>query len=77
MAQEYKRKQVIPVKKPAEPYWIRHTHFLAPDTYECSACGAVSRRKLPVCPGCGAAIRRVLDRLEWLDEAEETDLMDS
>ena len=62
-------------KRKKEPCWIVHSHLFAPDEYECSECGAVFKRKAAVCPGCGAVIRRVKDRQEWLDEAEEMDLI--
>ena len=58
-----------------EPCWIVHSHLFEPDEYECSECGAVFKRKAPVCPKCGAAIRRERDTQEWVDEAEEMDWM--
>ncbi len=57
------------------PHWIRHAHLLRRDEYECSVCGAVYKRRTAVCPKCGTALPKVSDRREWLDEAEEMDLM--
>lgn len=63
------------MRKIREPHWILHTHLFGADEYECSECGAVCARKEASCPRCGAVLRRVLDRQEWLDEAEEMDWM--
>ena len=59
------------MKKIREPHWIKHSHLFGPDEYECSACGAVYRRKSPACPHCGAALRIVYDTQEWIDEEDE------
>ena len=64
------------MKKPTIPHWIKHSHLLSPDEYECSECGAVFRRKSAICPKCGATLRPVLDRQEWLDEAVIYEIMD-
>ena len=64
------------MKKQSIPHWIRHTHFLRPDEYECSACGAVFRRRTDACPKCGVTLRSVSDRQEWLDEAIMLDVAD-
>ena len=58
-------------RRRTDPHWIRHSRLFGPDEYECSECGAVSRRRLPACPGCGAVLTWVLDRLEWMDEEED------
>ena len=59
------------MRKPTGPHWIKHSHLLGADEYECSQCGAVIKRKSSVCPKCGTLLRLVLDNQEWIDEAEE------
>mgnify|MGYP002624712797 CR=1 FL=1 len=61
------------MKDAANPHWIKHSHLLSPDEYECSACGGVFRRKSRTCPKCGAVLIRVADRHEWIDEAAMLD----
>ena len=63
------------MRKPQTPHWIRHSHLFSSDTYECSACGAVFRRKSPRCPKCGAVLRAVRDDQGWVDEAAEAEWM--
>ena len=63
------------MKTTREPAWIRHSHLFGPDEYECSACHALFRQHPPACLKCGAALRMVLDRQEWVDEAEEMEWM--
>ena len=64
------------MKKQPAPHWIRHTHLLRPDEYECSACKAIFRHRSAVCPKCGTALTKVSDRQEWLDEAAILDILD-
>ncbi len=64
------------MKKTGDPHWIRHAHIWGQDEYECSECGAVFGRRYPSCPSCGASLRRVSDREDWLDEAAQADILD-
>ena len=58
-----------------KPHLIKHSHLFEADDYECSECHSVFRRLSSTCPNCGASLRTVLDRQEWVDEAEEINLM--
>ena len=59
------------MRRISEPHWILHSHFMDPDEYQCSRCGAKSKRKTSTCPGCGITLRLVQDDQGWVDEAEE------
>ena len=59
------------MKKIKEHHWIKHSHLFDLDKYECSACGAIYRRKSSSCPNCGATLRIVYDTQEWIDEEDE------
>ncbi len=61
------------MKNPACAHWIKHSHLLRPDEYECSACGAMFRHRSQACPKCGAVLLQVANRQEWIDEAIVTD----
>lgn len=54
-----------------EPHWIRHSHLFDSDTYECSRCGAVFKKKTPACPNCGTQLGLERKEPDWVDEAEE------
>ena len=56
-------------------YWIRHTHILRDDEYECSACGYLSEEPYAVCPECGSGMGGAKSDLNWIDEMEELDMM--
>ena len=55
--------------------WIRHSHYLDPDEYECPRCGQVFQQKTSACPHCGAALRGTKDDQGWIEEAEEISLI--
>ena len=57
------------------PHWICHTHLLSPDSYECSVCGGVTKKKTAVCPYCKTTLRSTEKDLGWVDEAEEWSLL--
>ena len=59
------------MKRIKGPHWIVHSHLFDPDEYECTECGSVFRRMYSVCPDCGAELRQVFDRQEWIDEEDE------
>ena len=52
-------------------YWIRETHLFREDRYICSECGGAVRKRVKVCPDCGAEMTEG-SRYEptWVDEAE-------
>ena len=56
-------------------YWKQHTHFLDPDEFECSSCGAVFDRKYSVCPECGARMYGTESDSNWVDEAAFLDIV--
>jgi predicted amidophosphoribosyltransferase len=59
------------MKRITEPHWIKHSHLLDPDEYECSRCGAVFSQKYPSCPNCGTTPGLEKEEQDWVDEAEE------
>ena len=64
------------MKKIKEPHWIRHTHLLDDDEYECSECHSRFGGRKRFCPQCGALLRLVEEKDEWLDEAMFLDLIE-
>ena len=63
------------MKRMKEPHWIRRTHLFEPDDYVCSQCGAVFKKKNPVCPRCGIPLALETREESWVDEAEELSWM--
>ena len=59
----------INMKKAIIPHWIKHSHFLGRDEYECSVCGARYKYKSKNCPNCDAVLSWTMDQKEWLNEA--------
>ena len=63
------------MKKRKRPHWIRHTHLFDPTEYECSACGTRFSDTAPRCPVCEAILEKTVDSPDWVDEAEELDMI--
>ena len=61
------------MRKNREPHWIKRTHLFGADEYECLRCGKKFREAVGVCPNCGASMKGMEDRQDWVDEAEELD----
>ncbi len=56
--------------------WIRHSHFLREDEYECPVCGYISSEPYNKCPSCGIRMNGSKDDYNWIDEIEELDMID-
>ncbi|MBR6018602.1 MAG: hypothetical protein IK055_00100 [Lachnospiraceae bacterium] len=54
-------------------YWIRHSHILRRDEYECSACGETTEKPRKICPHCGSTMKGVQGDAGWVDEMETID----
>ena len=68
MKQQFSRKKL-------PPHWIRHSHLFGPDEYECSECGSCFKTSARSCPSCRARMTWTDDPQDWIDEAEELDMM--
>lgn len=55
--------------------WIRHTHLLKADEYECSACGYRTNKPKSTCPHCGASMGGEKYDPSWVDEAAMMDII--
>ena len=54
-------------------HWIRRTHILRKDEYECSACGKRTDKPGKVCPYCGVPVKGSKYDPSWVDEMEMID----
>ena len=61
-------------KKKQSAAWIRRTHLLRADEYECSVCGSRYKRPSVKCPNCGRIMRGSKHDPSWVDEAEILDI---
>ena len=48
--------------------WIRHTHILRKDEFECSVCGAKTDIPKKNCPNCGRMMKGLMYDPSWVDE---------
>ncbi len=51
--------------------WIQKTHLFKGDEYVCSSCEEAFSRTYPVCPACGADMKKVKYDPSWIDEVIE------
>ena len=61
--------------KGKKAFWIRRSHILRRDEYECSACGFRSDRPDAVCKGCGRSMKSGGCGSSWIDELEAIDAL--
>ena len=62
-------------RKKLSPHWIRHSHLFGSDEYECSECGSCFKTSSRSCPSCRARMTWTDDPQDWIDEAEELDMI--
>ena len=55
--------------------WIRKTHLLRADEFECSACGRRFDKPYEKCPYCGRDMDGSRYDPSWVDEAEILDIL--
>ncbi len=55
--------------------WIRHSHFLDDDEYECPICGYTTDEPYNECPNCGNRMSGSMDDHNWIDEIEKLNMM--
>jgi len=53
--------------------WLCQTHLFGADTFECSACHKVYKKRTETCPGCGALMVKDKYDPQWVDELAALD----